>query len=119
MYVFTDELYFGRRAELQRAFMMRQCSTFSFVSLLFITLYLTNVFVSVTSALFLRYDEAERASSWQHDESQWKIFQLVTFRLLQCDSKTQLTSSDTHILQAHMHTIQISHIRLIQELHFP
>lgn len=101
------------------AFMMRQCCTFSFVSLLFITLYLTNVLVSVTSALFVRYDEAERASSRRHDESQWKIFQLVTFRLLQCDSKTQLTSSDRHILQAHMHTIQMSHIGLIQELHFP
>lgn len=74
MYVFTDKLCFGRRVVLQCAFMMRQCSTFSFVSLLFITHCLTNVLVSVTSALFLRFDEAEQASSRQHDESQWKIF---------------------------------------------
>lgn len=65
---------FGRWVVLQCPFMMRQCSTFNFVSLLFITLYLTNVLVSVTSALFLCYDEAEQASSRRHDESQWKIF---------------------------------------------
>lgn len=47
---------------------------FTSVSLLFITLYLTNALVSVTLAMSLRCDEAEQASAMQHDESQCKKY---------------------------------------------
>ena len=57
----------------------------SSVSLLFIALLLTHVLVSVTLALMVHSDGPKQATGKNQDESQWKICQLVIFRLLQSD----------------------------------
>lgn len=61
---------------------MRQCIMAELsvlLHLLFITLYPTNVLVSVTSALLQHCDGPEQATGMQHDESQWKRCQLVSW----------------------------------------
>ncbi len=88
-------------------------STLCFVSLLFITLYLTNVLVSVTAALLLHCDGPEQPSGIQHDESQWRRCRLISWSpaagsLLKCDGSPQHTIDDIHThAGVHMSTVYI------------